>query len=210
MNYHFKDVWHAEIVATATGYKGNGGGNLADFLEALAMGYDATREVAAQDDDWLEGVAHPTYRAAIVEQLRAGESIIDLPAILGDSFIRILAGITKAYPSILWTWGEARWAALEDQLNSAPAHNPTVLGRAFGITTDQAGALIKLYGKDKARAANIGRPSLAATKVAEGRFMSEPTCSIKEQQQWLAAQGIMYALPALKKLRQRWRAKLAA
>lgn len=201
ITHHFTDVWHARIVADATGYReGDGGAALADFLEALAAGYDATRQVAEQDDDWLEGTQDPDRRAQIVELLQRGESIIDLPDILGDSFARIIATITRAQPSPVWAWPEVRWATFEDALQR-PRLSLLALSKEYGLTRSQVETLCGAYGRLKAV-----KSRKDGTVAARRLFAERPDATTAELVRALADEGHEFSSEALRKLRLRCKA----
>lgn len=198
----FVETWHAGIVARAHNYKeGEGGAKLANFLEALGGAYDATRRIANQADGWLEGTASTEYRQRIHALLQSGESMIDLPNILQDSFARIVATLTAGQPTVCWTWGDPDWARFEDAM-AAPSVAPSVLSKDFGITYEQAVYLIGAYGRERAAAP----PKKSITRAHE-LFAAHPTLSAAQVTDLLLAEGYEANYEKVKKQRQRWLAK---
>lgn len=200
INFGFTDVWHADIVAKAVGYKeGNEGAALADFLEALGSAYEATRVVAAQDEDWLEGTHDTAYRAKIVKLLRSGESIIDLPDVLCDSFAHIIACLTRGRPCIVWSWPEATWATLEDAMRATEV-SPTTLAKTFNVTYSQAESFVEWYGRAK-----VVSPRKQTTARAAQLFEQHRDEPIKIIFDTMIAEGFNVNLNQIYRLRSRWR-----
>jgi hypothetical protein len=211
INYHFDDVWHAGIVARATGYRGGGGAQLADFLEALAHGYDATRRVANAaanyvpkdkvHEAWLADIRRSGLKARVEEQLQDGHSILDVPDILMDGFERIVAALSRAQPSPTWTWDNMEWLAFEAYMLAKASHNVSDMARVFSLTRPQCLTLIKSYGRQ------ADTTEAADSKVARAweLFEQYEDKQAPELMAMLATEGYTYTLDGLRAARQRWR-----
>jgi hypothetical protein len=205
VNYHFDQVWHAGIVARAVGYRGHGGAELADFLEALASGYDATRSVAMKDGAWLDGTIADDLKARVEEQLQDGHSILDLPEILGQDLDRIVAALTGCQPCLIWTWDEVDWLEFEAFMYRSPIHSQSKMAASFGLTRAQCTTLIKAYGR------GIESDSTASrTARAWELFAEYPNMPNAELQAMLAAEGHMYSRDGIRVARQRWKHRMKA
>lgn len=203
--YAFDQVWHAGLIARATGYRGGGGKQLADFLEALAYGYDATRRLADLDSDWTSGIRTTDLRGRIVEQLQAGESIVDLPNILGDSFARILAALTHEQSSLVWTWSELQWIEFETYIMSSDKHSDFELHRKFHMGRRQAASLIEAYGKTVGEARSKDRAKKAEAIVV--KYLDRSNVEVEAR---LADEGLEYSQASIRKIRQRIKERAVA
>ncbi len=198
VRYAFDQVWHADVVASAVGYDGeSGGGQLADFLEALARGYDATRKLSGLDADWLDGIGDLRNRVGAL--LTEGESIVDLPSVIGDSFARIVGAITQGQPNIIWSWDESTWLRLEGVLCSSEYHVAQSIAVAFGVTWDMADQLIHLYGKS-------GESERRTQRHEQINAILErhPTAKLREIARLCDEAGIEVEYALLQSYRLRW------
>ena len=202
-NFHFTEVWHASLVARHLGYKGGGYADLADFLEALGAAYDATRNLDNIDADWLDGVRGSGLAARVREALAQGESILDLPDMLGDSFARIVATLTNCQPLSVWTWGDIEWLEWEDEMNSAATHSAWVLARRFNISGVTASTLIEAYGKQLSSQVRVARKGEIDDLIAEHHQLP-----FSELYALVVESGFDYAPATIKSFRRRHRAKL--
>jgi hypothetical protein len=201
-NYHFDQVWHAGIVARATGYKRQGGASLAAFLESLSYAYDATRRLADTDGDWLDdvGTSGANLKAKVEAYLQDGHSILDVPDLVVDSFDRIVAAITGCQPCLIWTWDNRQWLAFESYLTTKHTHSQSDLAERFGLTRPQCTNLVKLYGKGLEGEAHLARAARAAELFDGHQDKGAP-----EILQMLLDEGHEYTLDGVRKARQRWR-----
>lgn len=198
--YGLLEVWHAQIVANAMGYKeGQTGAALAGFLEALASGYDATRQVVAQDEDWLEGTRDAEKREQITALLRSGVSIVDVPDMVHDSFIRVVATMTQAQPCVLWSWSERQWAEWEDALGDG-AVSVNQMAKRFSLTYRQADALRKAYGRERGHDAR----KTALVRAVE-LYEAHPEWTSTRVWQTLCSEGYEASLQAVRRHRIRWK-----
>jgi hypothetical protein len=213
VKYGFHQVWRSDLIMRATGYKeGQGGSALADYLEALGMGYEATRRIAEFDDNWREGVCDPERVSRVKTLLTEGTSIIDLPDILGDSWARIVATLTSGQATIVWSWSEARWARWEDAIRDKN-RSANSIGKEFGLFANSVLAYMRWWGVDRSSDAGRygGRPKAPATKrtlelLGEPGGMERTARSIAEQ---LNGEGFPDATHlSVIKVRKRWRDRL--
>jgi hypothetical protein len=163
--FRFTEVWGADVVASALGYKGGGYADLADFLEALAMGYDATRRLDRVGCDFMEGGEQLTKQ--VKAALGDGHSIVDLPDILGESFSRIVGALTSCKPHILWTWDEQRWIEFECHLLSRDIVSLRETGREFGLEDKTVAKLVAAYGRRAPREGNEAKMARIRELFAE-------------------------------------------
>jgi len=172
INYSFTDVRHGDIVARATGYQGGAGANLADYLEALASAVDATAHLRDFEPNWLDGVKDMLPQ--IKEHLGCGESIIDLPDILGVSFAQIVGALGGGQATMIWTWDELTWIEFEIHLQGDSISYQETADR-FGINHEQVARLAKLYGR---------KPPLEGARERNARLRS----LVDEHPDWKASQ----------------------
>lgn len=200
VNYHFNEVWGADVVARATGYRGEGGAKLAEFLEALASAYDATRRLEGLENNWTDGIMTSDLRSNLSALLVAGCSIIDAPDELGESWMRIVACATNCIPSKLWTWEEIEWVKLEAYLQASSAIDRIQMAAQFNITRTQAEMLLALYGREHA-----GSSIRKRKEVLVGLFEDHPEWSARQLADHVNAMGFKpMSVEAVRRHRQRW------
>ena len=194
VRFQFHEVLGGDVVARHLGYKpGAGGAALADYLEALAGAGDAMNRLHQFDANWDDGIVELYPRVA--ELLRSGESIIDVPNILGDSHARVIASVTRQR-SIVWAWSESRWAAFEDYLASKPSVLKTA--RDWDIPYDHAERIMQAYGvrqQVKYRNPTMGR-------VAE-LYLANPTWNAGDVLRQLQAEGLTADRGLIRQVRRR-------
>lgn len=201
VNYTFDQVQHGPVVARAVGYNGEtGGAQLADFLEALAFGYDAVHRLAHLDADWLTGVND--LRDKVAEHLQTGQSIIDLPELMGESFSRIVAAITRSQPNIIWAWDEMTWLRFESTLLASQTHAANRLADEFGLTWRMAETLIHLYGRQPEAERRADRQA-QLNAILE----ANPGIPMKTYARLAAEAGVSGSYSMLQAHRLRWRRK---
>lgn len=131
VNFTPDKVWHGEVIARALGidFQEIDGPKLADYLEALALGYDTWR--AVQQDGPLKLDAD--LRARIDEALAAGHSMCDLPDLLGVSWQNVcfqLSSGNRQSPMLRWVPEDAM-AFEADWLSGRSVSD---LGRDYGLS----------------------------------------------------------------------------
>lgn len=198
VNYSFTEVWHADIIARAVGYTDGGGERFVRFLTALAEAYDQTRHLADLDADWSEGTQEPARKAEIASLLAAGESMVDMADLIGDSHARVMATITSGQPTMLWVWSERRWAEWEDAINRTPIPSSASLGREFALDWHTVNSLLDWYGKTSLR---------SSRKEMWGRIkeiiLANPTLTARQIAEAIRAEGHTVDPEAVRKHRQR-------
>jgi hypothetical protein len=202
-------VWHSNIIARAMSYDEQTASysQTADFLEALGKAYDATRHLVGADVVFLPGRID-AIRAEVGKLLSEGESIIDLPEMIGESFARILAALTRGVPNPIWMWGDLEWLQLEDILHSANQHSAYALADQMGLSRNQwqmTTYLINLYGKSTTAAAT------AASKATIDEIIEKyHNLPFKSLMTMVRASGLDYADNTVKSYRRRYRKSISA
>lgn len=198
--FGFDQIHHADVVMRATGLDPMvGGRHLASFLDQLGSAYEAVSRLSALDDVDDDAVGLHALRDAIGEQLQAGESIVDLTDILGESFARIVAGISGGVTSTCWTWSELEWirweVALEDGM-TVVSH----LAEAFNIEQSTAKRMMQLWGVQ-----DDGSAKTENDRQAKEIIDANPEMPPKAMHEHLAAVGIEYRRDSIVRYRSKQR-----
>jgi hypothetical protein len=145
MNYSAMEVWHADMITRAMGLSRPWTGEkFATMYEAVTAAYDATR-LAAHMPNTVEDMK--ARRAAKVQHLRKGESILDLPTITGTPFAQIIQILTLNTVSDCWTWDDYKWLALESNLQTEGLNvTDGYLARQLGTTERTIRTIREWYG----------------------------------------------------------------
>lgn len=146
------EVYLADIVARAYGITDpkTDRGQFVALYEALMGAQDAVAKVR----DLPEITEMKAARKNILRLLEAGESIVDVPAIIDMEFMNVVRCVTLGQASVLWLWDELDWVGAEVLLHAADIHSPSKLARNLGINVGAAISLIKVYSKQQSTRAN--------------------------------------------------------
>lgn len=197
VHYGFDQVWGGDVARRGLGIDPmEGGARLATFLEALGSAYDATRRMYDPSDD-DPSIGAKELRPLIGEQLQAGESIIDLPDILGRSMAAILAGVTGGNPALCWAWDDMEWLRWESRMADTDIVTAR-LAADFNLHPSSCKSMMELWG-----AKDAGSSKTASDKVAKAFVEANPELSSYEVATALADQGISYRADSVRRYRRR-------
>lgn len=207
IRFGFVDVLGGDIVARYTKYKeGQGGAALADYLEAFSDAIEATKRLREFDPDWLEGALASDLPQRIKEHLRAGDSIVDAPDMLGESFARIVAILTRGQPSVVWTWEERKWIDFEVRMTATGEVASSEVEREFGVTRDFVTRMARSYYGTRLLSDVKTRRNQRLRELFELDGLTNP-----QMVEVLREEGYGdVTIDAVKKQRQRWRKTSAA
>ena len=142
---------------------------VADYAETLLAAYDEWRERSA-NPAFRDGHARrlrdrAAFQAEVRELLRSGESIVDVPAILGITFDEMWEALRHARSPFYETWGDLDWLKFESALESFPpgVFNTYQLASRLGMPRREVqlrkmvlGQLAEsLYGRRQVSAAEV-------------------------------------------------------
>lgn len=206
IRYGFADCWkHADIVQRATGYEdGEGGAQLADFLEALARGFDATQRMRGEGDVDTSTEGLSTVREALSQFLQSDPeaSIVDAPEAIGESWPRIAAAVTNGKASILHTWHPDGWGMLEAALRDTPTRTANTIAQKFELTEKAVTNLMHLYGIEPPAAVRKER-----TAAMRELIDTHPNATVRELYEMITALGWDIHIANVRRFRDRHLAK---
>lgn len=150
VRYHLKDTLHAGVIQRALGInKIDSPAKAGELMEALGKAYDACRRYDGIADEVPDMYNN---RRKILGLLQAGESIIDIPKLVGLDFVDVVRVLTAGRATKLWLWDEATWAEVEDAVRSGIGRK--LLARRFGVEENQARTVLKWYGENSSHWVN--------------------------------------------------------
>lgn len=146
INYGSHEMWHGEAIVRALGIAVPWTSvSLEKFGESLCRAHDIwERQRHGHGGRTVEGEA---LRAAILDELRAGESMIDLARLLDVPFKTILETLTRSQPAVCWNWDEAEWLHVEAVIYDHFADNGNeTLATMLGVHKCVVESLAEWYG----------------------------------------------------------------
>lgn len=205
VRYAFHEVHLADIVAKHTRYRdGAGGAPLAAFLEAFSDAIEATARMRDFDPDWLDGALRSDLSDRIHAHLAQGESIVDAPDMLGESFARIVAVLTRGQPSTVWTWDERRWVEFEERMTAPGAVAACDIEREFGVTRHFVGRMAQVFYGTQLLSDEKARRNHRMRELFElGCLSNQRIVDTLQAEGWV---DVRYE--TVKKMRQRWRKQI--
>lgn len=143
--YGLHEIWHMDLIMRTQNYgPPYTSADLAGMLEALAKGYDATRQVAGIDNR-PEGLG--LMRDELLGLLQRGHSIIDMPDTFNIPWGQVLMVLTDNVPSVVWTWDEQTWAKAETMITDPDGPSVAEFRDMMGVTRGVAAKMFKWYGQ---------------------------------------------------------------
>jgi len=139
IRFGLEDVWHSREIMNAVGMLGGieSSADVADFGEALLGAYDSWRAI---DDA-------PNLRESVMNLLRAGTSMVDVPRLLGEQLEDVVAAVFKDRHSVVVGWSEVDWLTAEGVLyDEARKMSAREIGRRLGVNHHMVQTLCHLYG----------------------------------------------------------------
>lgn len=130
INFGLTDTWHGEAIARAMNLGVPwSSSDVATFGEALLKAYD----IWSSDTRRGERIETEALRIKVCDLLRAGESMVDVAHILGQSWQHVIEAMTNGVPATVWSWDEDAWRAAEAIIyDSFKTHTANALTTMLG------------------------------------------------------------------------------
>lgn len=155
--------------------------DLHDFLDALGTAYDSYRDLQAQLNVANDGATTMNpfdIRAVTTAYLRAGESMIDMPALVECTWDELIHALSQGKEGVFYAdWGDAEWLKFESLIEGDGPFSMSALAREMGLpSTRRQGiaGLVGLYGKTIERKPEVTAIGQVVTDAVK-RGITSPT-----------------------------------